>query len=268
MPEKTSSGGLPPSTISVDMVAEVDRLAVPGDLFVDGSVIGRVDVAGRLVIREGAVVRGNVKAHSAVVAGALEGDVVSRDDFKLMSSGSVSGSVCARNVTVEQGARCSALIASGGRSTPTDERIAAAGRYRNALASAASATGRTIEPSPEYAAWAERPPIGKETSSGPRRLGGTPMAETDATGRRGWSKSVRDATVASRTAGELGFGSKPAQIEGAPGDAEDAARPRMDEFFDAPEIDELFEAPPTGDDRVDPKAEDASAAGERKALEP
>jgi cytoskeletal protein CcmA (bactofilin family) len=62
-----------PSIISAEMTIRGD-LRSPGDLQIEGTVIGEIDV-GKLVIAEGGRVDGNITAQNAKICGALNGSV-------------------------------------------------------------------------------------------------------------------------------------------------------------------------------------------------
>ncbi len=62
-----------PSIISAEMIIRGD-LKSPGDLQIEGAVMGEIEV-GKLVIAEGGRVEGNITAQNVKICGALHGSV-------------------------------------------------------------------------------------------------------------------------------------------------------------------------------------------------
>jgi cytoskeletal protein CcmA (bactofilin family) len=81
----------------------VGDLIVPGGLVVSGSVRGDGQLGGALQIARGASWEGRVMAHSAVIAGALTGELLVADKLEIGSSGVIRGRVTARIVAIARG---------------------------------------------------------------------------------------------------------------------------------------------------------------------
>jgi len=102
-----------------------------GGLRVDGTVDGSVRTGRVLEIGPDGVVKGDVRAQEATVAGQVHGTMVVESRLELRSTGKVDGEVFARRMSVAEGAVVNAAMRMGDRATaaaPTGEPSAAARR--------------------------------------------------------------------------------------------------------------------------------------------
>jgi cytoskeletal protein CcmA (bactofilin family) len=86
------------------------NIAGDGDLRVEGTVSGDVALNGDFTIAEGAEVVADVQATSVYVDGAIEGDIVARDNVAIRASARVTGAIRGANVSIEEGANVSGRI--------------------------------------------------------------------------------------------------------------------------------------------------------------
>lgn len=84
-----------------------------GDLRVDGTVQGMVDIAGKLVIGEKGLVKGDVKCGSANVSGRFEGNLKVEGLLSLEESAQVHGDVLTSKLSVVPGAELSGTCSMG-----------------------------------------------------------------------------------------------------------------------------------------------------------
>ncbi len=79
------------------------RVRGEGDLRVEASVEGDIEVSGALELAPGATVTGAVQAQEVVVSGALEGDVNATGPVTITTTGSLRGEVSAAELQIEEG---------------------------------------------------------------------------------------------------------------------------------------------------------------------
>lgn len=75
-----------------------------GDVQVEGEFEGRINLAGTVVIREGAKVQGDISATDIIVAGFVQGDIHATGRVELLPTCHLVGSVGSRVLVVQEGA--------------------------------------------------------------------------------------------------------------------------------------------------------------------
>lgn len=75
-----------------------------GDLRVAGEILGPIEIDGHLVIEEGGVVRGEVRARTLTIAGTLEGNATALELVRLEPGARMTGDARAERVSAAQGA--------------------------------------------------------------------------------------------------------------------------------------------------------------------
>lgn len=132
-----------PSLIPGGVTVE-GELSGKGDLVILGRVLGDIAVDGLLIIEEGGAVRGEVRAASVVVRGALAGDAVGQESVRVEASAQVVGNLRAPRVKVADGARVKGRVQIGAE--------AGLASHRPVVHAVPS------EPEPAVRASAQRPP--------------------------------------------------------------------------------------------------------------
>lgn len=74
-----------------------------GDFRISGRIVGRLRVAGKVIVAQEGVVEGELRASSADIAGRVQGEVHVEDRLLLRSTGSVEGDVFTARLIVEEG---------------------------------------------------------------------------------------------------------------------------------------------------------------------
>ncbi len=93
--------GLPASTVIGADTTISGSIRVHGTVWIDGRVEGDVCTDDLLVIGEGAMVIGNVSAGSVICRGVIAGDIVAEEEVELLASASLSGTVRAPVLSVD-----------------------------------------------------------------------------------------------------------------------------------------------------------------------
>ena len=76
----------------------------PGDVRVEGSVKGAVDISGNLLVAEKGGVDGTISAASVIVAGRVKGDIAAAERIELQPSCKVEGNITAPRILINDGA--------------------------------------------------------------------------------------------------------------------------------------------------------------------
>jgi len=79
-------------------------LRTKSDTIINGKVIGKIFVEGRLVVNPDGFVEGEVNATNADIAGKIKGDVNCDERLSLKSGGRVDGNISTKKLSVEDGA--------------------------------------------------------------------------------------------------------------------------------------------------------------------
>jgi cytoskeletal protein CcmA (bactofilin family) len=99
----TDRRGGPPTLIGTGVNFRGDLIA-PGAVMLSGNVVGDGDIGGTLSISRGAHWEGQVRARSAVVAGALTGSIEVTEQLEVGSGAVIKGHVTARTLAIARGA--------------------------------------------------------------------------------------------------------------------------------------------------------------------
>jgi cytoskeletal protein CcmA (bactofilin family) len=75
-----------------------------GDIRIDGSVHGKMDVGQKLVIGESGNVQGNVKASNVSVSGIITGNILCEETTIFHATSKITGDVQTKQIIIEQGA--------------------------------------------------------------------------------------------------------------------------------------------------------------------
>lgn len=96
-------GSGPPTIIGTGVSFRGDVIA-PGSVLLSGTVRGDGDIGGTLQIARDAHWEGQVRASSAVIAGALTGSIECTGPVEVGSKAVIKGSVTARSLAIANGA--------------------------------------------------------------------------------------------------------------------------------------------------------------------
>jgi cytoskeletal protein CcmA (bactofilin family) len=97
-----SSGG--PTTYIAPSTKIVGTISGEGAYVFCGTVEGDCDIKGPVTIAEGSRWKGTLKATDVIVAGIVEGDVISRQRVEISGTARVSGSLSGNSIAVAEGA--------------------------------------------------------------------------------------------------------------------------------------------------------------------
>lgn len=111
--ETASSSSRPTATIIAKGVKVEGDFASDGDVQIEGEVKGSLATKGRLTVGVEAIIRAEVKAGDAVIAGTVEGNVIVERRIDLKSTAKLLGDLTAEALTVESGAKVNGKVTVG-----------------------------------------------------------------------------------------------------------------------------------------------------------
>jgi len=82
----------------------IGDLASEGDLRVDGSVQGNIEVKTKLVLGQSAHVRGNINAQNSDVSGVVIGNVTVSELLTIKATAKITGDIACSKLIIEAGA--------------------------------------------------------------------------------------------------------------------------------------------------------------------
>lgn len=110
------------SLIAANLFIE-GKIQGTGDVRIAGQFKGDVDVQGDLTIETGAKLTGSVRAGKVVVAGELDGNVISATRVDLLATGVVDGDIKAGSLTVAAGSHMRGQVEFGWEEKTTPKSV-------------------------------------------------------------------------------------------------------------------------------------------------
>lgn len=74
-----------------------------GDIRIDGTVEGNVEVSQKVVVGITGIVVGNIKSEDTSISGKVEGNIESDKSTVLHGSGTINGDISTKQIIIEQG---------------------------------------------------------------------------------------------------------------------------------------------------------------------
>jgi len=114
---KPSDVRTPPNDAILSIVAAGMRLIGdldgPGLLKIDGRVEGSISGPRQVIVGRDGVVQGNVQASEVILAGTVDGSVVSTERVEVQGTAVVNGDIHTRSIVVNEGARINGAVRMG-----------------------------------------------------------------------------------------------------------------------------------------------------------
>jgi len=79
-------------------------IKVPHNLNIDGEFVGTIETSEVITIGPNGVVKADIKAKSAVVAGTIEGNLIVEDRVELYQKSSLTGDLRVKELIINEGA--------------------------------------------------------------------------------------------------------------------------------------------------------------------
>ncbi len=92
-------------TLIADGTLVTGEINVQGDLRLDGAIKGSVTVGGTFVVTTNGKVEGDIQAHTAIIAGTIQGNIKSTERTVLEASSRLNGDLMTNTLVINEGAR-------------------------------------------------------------------------------------------------------------------------------------------------------------------
>ena len=86
------------------------EIETKGDIRIDGTVVGTLNIMGKLVLGESGKVEGEIKCKNAEVMGQIIGEIRVAELLSLKASSSLNGAIITNKISIEPGANISGTI--------------------------------------------------------------------------------------------------------------------------------------------------------------
>ena len=104
MKNDDTSNGAGISVIAVGTVIE-GEVTMPGDLRLDGTILGNINSDAKVMMGEQGKIKGNVTTRSSGIKGEFEGELKVREKLHIHSSARIEGTIHTKTLIVENGAQ-------------------------------------------------------------------------------------------------------------------------------------------------------------------
>lgn len=86
------------------------EIETKGDIRIDGTVVGSLNVVGKLVLGESGKIEGEVECKNAEVMGNIDGEIKVSELLSLKASSTLKGDIITNKISIEPGAKISGTI--------------------------------------------------------------------------------------------------------------------------------------------------------------
>ena len=90
-------------------------LKIPGDLRLEGEIVGDVNSEAKVVMGKTGIIDGNVKARNLDIRGKFTGELNISETLQIRSDADIQGTINTKNLVVENGAKLSGNCNVGGK---------------------------------------------------------------------------------------------------------------------------------------------------------
>lgn len=86
------------------------EIETKGDIRIDGTVVGTLNVLGKLVLGNSGKIEGEIKCKNAEVMGRIDGEIRVSELLSLKASSALTGDIITNKISIEPGATISGTI--------------------------------------------------------------------------------------------------------------------------------------------------------------
>jgi len=86
------------------------EIETKGDIRIDGTVVGTLNIQGKLVLGTAGKIEGEIKCKNAEVMGQIDGEIRVSELLSLKSSSTLKGDIITNKISIEPGANISGTI--------------------------------------------------------------------------------------------------------------------------------------------------------------
>lgn len=94
------------------------RVSGTGNFMINGEVDGECDIEGSITLARGGYCKGMLKAAAVIIAGTIDGDVVSAGPVEISNTANISGTVTGQAIAVAEGAVVEGVMKTTGNDEP------------------------------------------------------------------------------------------------------------------------------------------------------
>lgn len=92
------------ATVISNRLTMEGHLKTTDDIRISGTIKGNIEAKGLLLLAEQGTITGDIKAETAILRGAIVGDVFASDHIDLGENSRIEGNLKAASVSIEEGA--------------------------------------------------------------------------------------------------------------------------------------------------------------------
>lgn len=107
-----------PATLISEGCKITGMIAGDGDFLISGEVEGDCELTGALTVAPNGIWKGSINATSVIVAGTVEGDIVSGGRVEISDTARITGTVSGEAIAVAEGAVVQGKMKTTGNSDP------------------------------------------------------------------------------------------------------------------------------------------------------
>ena len=86
------------------------EIETKGDIRIDGTVVGTLNINGKLVLGQSGKIEGEIKCKNAEVMGNIDGEIRVGELLSLKASSTMKGDIITNKISIEPGAKISGTI--------------------------------------------------------------------------------------------------------------------------------------------------------------
>ncbi len=107
-----------PGTLISESCKIEGRISGTGNFMINGEVDGECDIEGSITLARSGYCKGMLKAASVIIAGTIDGDVVSAGPVEISNTANISGTVTGQAIAVAEGAVVEGVMKTTGNDEP------------------------------------------------------------------------------------------------------------------------------------------------------
>ncbi|MCT4661790.1 MAG: polymer-forming cytoskeletal protein [Tissierellales bacterium] len=91
-------------TIIGEKTVITGKIEAKGNLRIDGSIVGDLNIDGDVTIGYSGKIKGQVICNNLIIAGCLEGNIIAKEQLRIASSGKLIGDINVKSFVVDEDA--------------------------------------------------------------------------------------------------------------------------------------------------------------------
>jgi len=99
------------------------EIETQGDIRIDGSIVGTMNIGGKLVLGPKGIIEGEIKCKNAEIMGVIKGEITTEDLLSLKASARLQGDIITKKISIEPGAILTGTINMDGPNNITTNKI-------------------------------------------------------------------------------------------------------------------------------------------------